>query len=330
MEMSSGDLGPGARRELADEPTGVGPEGHRGFRRVFGGAGLTLGLFFAIESYAGAVPSMRDQLELAVRAEEVGFAALWVRDVPLLDPSFGDAGQVFDPWVYLGQVAAATQHVALATGGIVLPLRHPLHVAKAAASVDVLSGGRFLLGVAGGDRPVEYPAFGVGYADRAERFREAVALVRVALGESFPRVSSSFGVLGGDVDVIPKPTGGRLPLLAVGSAGQTNAWLAANVDGLVSYPRPPAVQRRVVDAWGLASTCAPFAQSLYVDLVADAGRAPSPIHLGHRLGAHRLVEVLDDLRGIGVRHVVLNLKYGSRPAAAVLEDIGTMVLPKLA
>ena len=305
-------------------------KGHRGFRRVFGGDGLTLGLFFAIESYAGAVPSMRDQVELAVRAEEVGFAALWVRDVPLLDPSFGDAGQVFDPWVYLGQVAAATRDVALATGGIVLPLRHPLHVAKAAASVDVLSGGRFLLGLAGGDRPVEYPAFGVGFGGRAARFREAVALVRVALGESFPRVSSSFGVLGGDLDVIPKPAGGRLPLLAVGSAGQTTAWLADHLDGLVSYPRQPAVQRRLIDAWGSASGGAPFAQSLYIDLVAEPDRAPTPIHLGHRLGAHRLVDVLDDLRGIGVRHVVLNLKYGSRPAAEVLEDIGSTVLPKLA
>ena len=45
---------------------------------------------------------MRDQVALAQRAERAGFAALWFRDVPLRDPSFGDVGQVFDPWVYLG------------------------------------------------------------------------------------------------------------------------------------------------------------------------------------------------------------------------------------
>jgi alkanesulfonate monooxygenase SsuD/methylene tetrahydromethanopterin reductase-like flavin-dependent oxidoreductase (luciferase family) len=47
---------------------------------------------------------MRGQERLARRAEELGFAALWVRDVPLRDQSFGDIGQVYDPWVYLGWI----------------------------------------------------------------------------------------------------------------------------------------------------------------------------------------------------------------------------------
>jgi len=49
----------------------------------------------------------------------------------------------------------------------------PAHVAKAAASVDVLSGGRLLLGVASGDRPEEYPALYLPFADRGERFRDS-------------------------------------------------------------------------------------------------------------------------------------------------------------
>jgi luciferase-type oxidoreductase len=98
---------------------------------------------------------------LARRAEELGFAALWFRDVPLRDPNFGDIGQVYDPWVYLGWIAAQTRTIALATGSIVLPLRHPLHTAKAAASIDQLTRGRFVLGVASGDRPIEFPAFGL-------------------------------------------------------------------------------------------------------------------------------------------------------------------------
>ncbi|WP_234815094.1 LLM class flavin-dependent oxidoreductase, partial [Noviherbaspirillum denitrificans] len=125
----------------------------KGFRRMFSPDRLTLGVFFPIESFERDQPSMQHQEYLARRAEELGFAALWFRDVPLRDPSFGDIGQVFDPWVYLGWIAAQTREIALATGSIVLPLRHPLHTAKAAASVDQLSGGRLVLGLASGDRP---------------------------------------------------------------------------------------------------------------------------------------------------------------------------------
>lgn len=123
-----------------------------GFRRMFARHGLRLGLFHPIESYARDEPRMRDQERLSQRAEALGFTALWSRDVPLRDPNFGDLGQVYDPWAWLGWIAAHTSEIALATGAIVLPVRHPLHVAKAAASIDRLSGGRFVMGVAAGDR----------------------------------------------------------------------------------------------------------------------------------------------------------------------------------
>ena len=92
-----------------------------GFRRMFAPGRLTLGVFFPIEAFAGDEPTMRRQERLARRAEELGFAALWVRDVPLRDPNFGDIGQVYDPWVYLGWIAAKTRTIALATGSIILP-----------------------------------------------------------------------------------------------------------------------------------------------------------------------------------------------------------------
>src|SRR5689334_20465567 len=163
---------------------------------------------------------MRNQEYLARRAEELGFAALWVRDVPLRDPNFGDVGQVYDPWVYLGWVAAHTRTIALATGSIVLPLRHPLHTAKAAASVDQLSGGRLVLGVASGDRPVEFPAFGVRYEDRGALFRENLRVLRKVLTEEFPRIESMYGTLFGTADVVPKPTG-RLPIMVTGNSRQS-------------------------------------------------------------------------------------------------------------
>ena len=73
-----------------------------GYRRIFASDRLTLGLFFPIEAFAGDRPTMLDQVALAQAAEAVNIGALWVRDVPLRVPSFGDAGQIYDPWVWLG------------------------------------------------------------------------------------------------------------------------------------------------------------------------------------------------------------------------------------
>jgi luciferase-type oxidoreductase len=303
---------------------------NRAFQDTFQPGRLTVGVFVAIESYAGAIPSMTGQLELAQHAETLGYAALWVRDVPLLDVQFGDAGQVYDPYVWLGQVSAVTDRIALGTAGLVLPVRHPLHVAKAAASIDVLTSGRMLLGLSSGDRPVEYPAFGRDFETRGEAFRRGVGVVREAL-------SGRLSGMDGSVHPIPVPADGGIGMLSVGSAQQELSWLARNLDGYITYPRRIDAQRRQRDAWSAAvagapgePSCKPFAQSLYIDLLANQFAGRYPIHLGYRLGARALREYLLELRDIGVNHVILNLKYGSRPAVAVLDEIAESVLPALA
>jgi luciferase-type oxidoreductase len=155
----------------------------------------------------------------ATTGQALGFAAVWVRGEPLRDPSFGDVGQIYDPWVYLGWIAAQTKEIALATGSIVLPLRHPLHTAEAAASIDRLTAGRLVVGVASGDRPIEFPAFGVDFEQRSALFRENFPVIRRVLGEEFPSFESHYGTLFGKVDLVPKP-GGRLSTLVTGHAGQ--------------------------------------------------------------------------------------------------------------
>lgn len=307
------------------------PHRHPGFARVFSRRRLTLGVFFPIEAYRGDTPTLLDQERLARRAEELGFAALWFRDVPLRDPSFGDVGQIYDPWVYLGYIAAQTQRIALVTGAIVLPLRHPLHVAKAAASTDRLSGGRFLLGVASGDRAAEYAAFGVQHAERGSIFREHLAGVRRAF-EPFPWDA------GGDaglacVDPVPKPLLGQLPILVTGRSQQSPAWIAEHADGFVTYPRPPSQQRELVATLRAEAARAgidwrlPVAQSLYIDLLPSKAAFQGPIHLGYALGTDRLLELLEAYEQAGIEHVTFNLKYGRRGAAEVLEELGSAVLP---
>lgn len=303
----------------------------KGFQSVFAENHLTLGVCFPIEAYTGSIPTMQGQVDLARRVEELGFASLWFRDVPLHDLSFGDVGQIFDPWVYLGYIAAQTKTIALATGSIIFPLRHPLHIAKAAASVDQLSGGRLVLGIASGDRPVEFPAFGVEFKNRDQSFRETLNYFRQVLAEAFPTVNSPLGCLQG-ADLIPKPFADRIPILVTGNSRQTLSWIAENSDGWLSYPRHPLHQAQVVAEWRRLTeqyapgVFKPFAQSLYIDLTEEPNVPPTPIHLGYRLGRYRLIEHLQALQEIGVNHVGLNLKYSKRPAAEVIEEVGSEVL----
>lgn len=306
-----------------------------GFKRMFTANRLSLGVFFPIESYSGSIPKMQHQVKLARRAEALGYAALWVRDVPLYDPSFGDVGQIFDPWVYLGYITAHTQTIALATGSIIFPLRHPLHIAKAAASVDQLSGGRLVLGIASGDRPVEFPAFGINREQRAEKFCEALNYFQRSLSESFPVIRSSLGFLEG-ADLIPKALAQLLPILVTGNSGQSLEWIATHSDGWLTYPRDPGEQIQRVSHWRrlveqvAPSSFKPFAQSLYIDLTKTVSTPAMPIHLGYRLGRNALIEILEKLALGGVNHVALNFKYGQRPADEVLEEVGQEVLPYFA
>jgi luciferase-type oxidoreductase len=304
-----------------------------GFSRMFRPGRLTLGIFFPIEAFSGDRPTMREQVELAQRAERGGFAAVWFRDVPLRDPGFGDVGQVFDPWVYLGYIAAQTSSIALATGSIVLPIRHPIHTAKAAASVDRLSHGRLVLGVASGDRPVEFPAFRVDADARGITFSEHLLALRRLLGESFPALHGSYGDLSG-ADLIPKPCADGVPLLVTGNSRQSLDWIAQNADGWVTYPRPLAIQQQVIANWRSIATrmrpdeFLPFAQSLYIDLAANPQHAPEPIHLGWRIGRNPLIELVAALEKSGVNHIVLNLKYGRRPAGEVVAELLEYVVPE--
>ncbi|XOT95939.1 LLM class flavin-dependent oxidoreductase, partial [Alcaligenes pakistanensis] len=69
--------------------------------------------------YQGDMSVLAGQAALVEEIDRQDFAAVWVRDVPLYDPNFGDAGQIFDPFTYLAFLAARTKRVALATGSTI-------------------------------------------------------------------------------------------------------------------------------------------------------------------------------------------------------------------
>jgi len=308
---------------------------NRAYGGVFKPGQMTLGLVVPLDSYPNsAVPAMERHIERAQLAEQLGFAALWLRDVPFNVPSFGDAGQIFDPFVYLGALAISTSDIALGVASIILPLRHPAHVAKAAVSADALSGGRVLLGIASGDRPEEYPALNMPFPDRGARFRDSVDYIQ-ALAEDYPTFANSFGKLTGNMDMLPKPEGGRIPLLITGGSQQTPDWVARNGDGWMTYPRNTADQgrlvadyrRRIADADVLNK---PVMQSLYIDLVDDPDAPPRPIHLGFQSGTRFLTQYLAELKSAGVNHVALNLRFNQADIETTMKRLSDDLLPGLA
>ncbi|MEU6812934.1 TIGR03571 family LLM class oxidoreductase [Streptomyces sp. NPDC046831] len=281
------------------------------------------------------VPDLTEHTRLARLADEFGFAALWVRDVPLYDPEhFGDAGSVFETFTHLGHLAAVTRRAVLGTAAVVLPLRRPLLVAKAAATVDVLSGGRFVLGLASGDRPVEYPLFGEDFDHRGATFRDGVGILRSAWrarpsGQGValpggPGLSADRGL-----DVLPKPTGATVPIAVAGHAQQSAAWIAEHADASLNYPRPLGALRLKTREWQqlTADRPKPYLTPMQLDLTEDPSVAATPIRLGLRTGRHALIAHLRDMGELGVAHVSLNLRPGDRPVEEVLQEIAEEILP---
>ncbi len=305
---------------------------NRGYQSVFRAGRLSIGLVVPVAAYPRAAPpELHDQVERIQLAESLGFASVWLRDVPFHVPSFGDVGQIFDPFVYLGLLAGKTRDIALGVASIILPLRHPAHVAKAAASVDVLSEGRLLLGVASGDRPDEYPAMNIVHAERGERFRESFAYIE-HMGRDWPDFDNAFGSPKG-IDMLPKPAGSRLPLLITGGSQQTPDWIASHGDGRMLYPRGVAGQAAIISDWRarIAATGGPpkpVMQPLYIDLAEHPDAVPTPLHLGMRAGSNHLKAYLRGLRDVGVNHVALNLRFNRHDIPTTLRRLADEVLPE--
>ena len=307
---------------------------HPSTLRAYRQDAMTLAVVTPLEAYASTVPSMANHHDLALAAEKAGFAQLWVRDVPVVDPTFADAGQVLDSFTYLGYLAATTRTIALGVAAAVLPIHHPIDVAKAAASVDQLSGGRFMLGVASGDRAAEFPAFHKDHEHRGRDFRDAFSVIRRLHGESTPEIYSQFGTLDGTLDVLPKPVGSHLPMMVVGASRQTLKWIAGNADGWMYYTLPFAQQSENLSAWRKATAprgelgAKPFHQYTYIDLADDPLEAPTEIEQGLRVGREPLLAVLDEWQSIGVDQLILNFRRSQRPVSEVIEEFAQYICPE--
>ena len=308
------------------------PTINRAYAQTFKPGRLSLGLVAPMEAYAiEEMPVLERHIERVKLAEALGFSAVWLRDIPFSVPTFGDVGQMLDPFVYLGALAAQTDRIGLGIASVILPLRHPAHVAKSAASIDVLSGGRMLMGIASGDRPEEYPGLNMDYDSRGDRFRDSVGYMR-ALTETYPEYQGTHGHLNGRLDMLPKPVCGRLPMLITGGSQQSLEWGAEHGDGWITYPRNAAVQGRMIADYRhrvseTGGPDKPVMQSLYVDLLEKADAVPRPIHLGFSTGTTYLLKYLKEIEALGVNHVALNLRFNTADIETTLQRIADELLP---
>lgn len=314
------------------------PGHNAAYDTLFAQGRLTLGLMTPLGTEAGAQPDPNQAAALARLAEAQGFAALWARDVPLMvpqrspaDTTAPQASAVDDPFVWLTLLATATSHIAIGLAAAVLPLRHPLHIAKAVLSLDRISNGRFILGLGSGDRPEEFAAFGAVLEQRAQVFRERWPLLRAALSPDAQERALLLQQAG--YPVLPAPAA-RVPMLVVGSARQSLQWIAEHADGWATYHREEATQEGRIGLWQhalrqkLGNARKPFVQSAQLQLLEDPAAPATPLELGLRGGSAAVRDYLQRMHALGVDHVMFNLS-GGRPAAEIIEQIGAEIIPAL-
>jgi probable F420-dependent oxidoreductase len=202
-------------------------------------AGLARTFGIAARNFT-AYPQMPDAkalVDYGVRMEELGFDSLWVWDHVLLgvEPNF----PIIESLTVLTAVAARTSRIKLGTGILVLPLRNPVLLAKQLASMDQLSGGRLLMGMASGWYKREFDAMGIPYDRRGKIMDANLEIMKKLWAEE--SVSGEWGPHKISKAVMyPKPVQQpRIPILIGGYADRVLKRAGAIGDGWLTYFYPP-------------------------------------------------------------------------------------------
>jgi probable F420-dependent oxidoreductase len=158
-----------------------------------------------------------EYLSIARTAEDLGFDSIWVGDHYLYRDDGRPERGPWEAWTILAALASVTKRVRLGPLVACLNFHHPAVLAKAAATVDEISGGRLVLGVGAGWNRAEFDAFGIPYDHRASRFEEAFDIVRRLLAGERVTVQGQWQRVD-DAVLLPSPA--APPSLMVGSTGE--------------------------------------------------------------------------------------------------------------
>lgn len=246
---------------------------------------------------------------LATTAERCGFESLWsvehvavpVKHLPYpgsKDGSMpgGDDVAIPDPLIPLAYVAAVTKTIKLATGILILPQRHPIYTAKEVATVDVLSGGRVILGIGSGWMKEEFEALGIDFHHRGAMTDEAIQALRALWKDgaaSFEGKHFRFGPLHSN----PKPVRRDVPIHVGGHSTAAARRAGRYGDGFFPTVMNPEKLRE------LFATVRSEAQ--------NAGRSPDAIEFSC-LTRSLKPDDLKMLADMGVSRVVVN-PPGTKP-----------------
>ena len=188
-------------------------------------------------------------LELAKQADATGWHGVWLADHYMPDTGTTEtaSGDMHEVWGVLPAVAAVTERVRVGTLVSPTTVHHPALLAKRAATIDHLSGGRMVLGIGAGWQINEHAAYGFTLDRRVSRFAEAIEIVRALLAQERTTFKGRFYEIT-DAPCDPKPVQRPLPIL-VGAKG----------------PRMLRLTARFADewnAWGDADTAGPLRRQL--------------------------------------------------------------------
>jgi len=184
---------------------------------------------------------------IATTAERLGFSTIWAPEHVVLLEQYTSkypysSGQfpapvdtpIGDPFTTLAYAAACTSTIRLGTGICLVPEHNPLALAKTAATLDRLSGGRFILGAGVGWLAEEFHALGISFDRRAQRTREYIEVMRKLWAEPRSSHQGEF-VSFGNVLSYPKPVGNAVPVWFGGESAPALQRVAQYGDGWIGF-----------------------------------------------------------------------------------------------
>jgi probable F420-dependent oxidoreductase len=265
---------------------------------------------------------------LGVRAEELGFDSVWTHDHVfnvghVLDRIGGRP--YYEPLTVLSFVAARTRRVKLGTSVLVLPYHNPIRLAKTVATLDVMSGGRVILGVGVGAIEAEMEAMGTAFKTRGPYTDEAIAVMRTLWRDEDPRFDGRFSRFAG-MKFAPKP-GREIPIVIGGVSRAAIRRAARTGDGWQPIGLAPDALRDGITALHEDANAAgrdPAAIPVSITLSLAASR-PGRQALGTE--ASEIAATAKAYAGLGVDTLVVSGNTSdAREARASMETVARALL----
>src|SRR5438105_7361442 len=167
---------------------------------------------------SGRTASYAELREIAQVAEGAGLSSIWVYDHLLFRSPGEPTTGIHECWSMLAALAADTSRVEIGTIVLAIPFRNPAILAKMAATVDEISGGRLTLGLGAGWHQPEFDAFGIPFDHRVGRFEEALRIIRPLLREGRVDFQGSY-YRARDCELVPRGPRPAGPPLLVAAGG---------------------------------------------------------------------------------------------------------------